>query len=792
MLDQASLRRFEARCTQESPPPCRQYCPFHLDVRAFLKSLSQGKADEARKLYERHVPLPNLMAVLCDAPCEEVCLRRDYGGSLALHKLEAGVLRNTSYREPLFPLPQKRHAMAVVGAGLAGLTAAYDLARKNYPVTVFYEGEISDAFFGRYRSLQREDGEYAQEAFRVELSKLTQRKVRMESCTIDNALLDDLSRNFAAILVDADAARNIAPERDGVDGETLVWRDRTVCAGFLQKSATGHVFALPSRQAGEGRFAAQTMERVAANLSLTAEREKRQGELHVEVGEVPWKARLEKEGLFTEEEAKEEASRCLECDCMQCVRQCAYMQKYKGYPRLYARQIHNNAAIVKGLHTANALINGCTLCRQCEEICPERFSMAELCLAAREEMVENGLMPPSAHEFALEDMESAQSEACFLALRDLEGDGPRYVFFPGCQLSASRGEQVRALYEWLKERIYEREGGSLSLLLACCGQPAHWAGRKRLFDEERKRIYGAWEELGRPVVLTACASCLAAFREGIPEIEAKSVWEALDEFDVESLRSCHGEEPLISLPNRFSMHDPCAARSNDDWLHAVRSLAKKAGVQAVDPPFSQKTTGCCGYGGLVWCAQPETARAITEHLAESLPYPALASCIMCRDRLAASGKEAWHLLDVLMPHLAANSGNARGIGLGERRIRRARLKASFLGETINEEPSKVSIAGHLIPMLEERHILLSDLEEALSVIEEKKLWFLNVENRHRLGSWRPRRVTFWVEYEVRSGGYYVHDAWCHRMIVPGSGGREADEVIKEQQYCTDGGRRERT
>ena len=62
---------------------------------------------------------------------------------------------------------------------------------------------------------------------------------------------------------------------------------------------------------------------------------------------------------------------------MICVRECVYLQKYKGYPRLYARQIHNNASIVKGLHTANAVINGCALCGQCEELCPENFSMLQ-------------------------------------------------------------------------------------------------------------------------------------------------------------------------------------------------------------------------------------------------------------------------------------------------------------------------------------------------------------------------------------------------------------------------------
>ena len=115
---------------------------------------------------------------------------------------------------------------------------------------------------------------------------------------------------------------------------------------------------------------------------------------------------------YSEAEARQEAARCLQCQCLICVKQCLLLQKYKGYPRVYARQMFNNAAIVMGLHLANELINGCTLCGQCEELCPENFSMSELCLTSRRDMVERGYMPASAHEFALEDMESACGEAC--------------------------------------------------------------------------------------------------------------------------------------------------------------------------------------------------------------------------------------------------------------------------------------------------------------------------------------------------------------------------------------------
>ena len=62
--------------------------------------------------------------------------------------------------------------------------------------------------------------------------------------------------------------------------------------------------------------------------------------------------------------------------------------------------------------------------------------------------------------------------------------------------------------------------------------------------------------------------------------------------------------------------------------------------------------------------------------------------------------------------------------------------------------------------------------------------FENVETGRLLGSWRPRNVTFWVEYERRDGALVLHDAWSHRMTVPGSGGHTGGAA---SACCTDGG-----
>ena len=137
------------------------------------------------------------------------------------------------------------------------------------------------------------------------------------------------------------------------------------------------------------------------------------------------------------------------------------------------------------------------------------------------------------------------------------------------------------------------------------------------------------------------------------------------------------------LPDVFSIQDPCTARHDSAWLAAVRSLAQRAGARVEEPRLTGASTACCGYGGLVWCAQPQTAKAMSDHRAAQLDHPGLASCIMCRDRMAASGKECWHLLDLLLPASGkAQSGAAQGPGLSARRANRAALRRKLLRHTL--------------------------------------------------------------------------------------------------------------
>ena len=62
-------------------PKCRAACPLQMDVRPFLEWMAHGDTPGARKVLERHLPLPGVLGRICEHPCETACVRQGVGGS---------------------------------------------------------------------------------------------------------------------------------------------------------------------------------------------------------------------------------------------------------------------------------------------------------------------------------------------------------------------------------------------------------------------------------------------------------------------------------------------------------------------------------------------------------------------------------------------------------------------------------------------------------------------------------------------------------------------------------------
>jgi NADPH-dependent glutamate synthase beta subunit-like oxidoreductase len=123
--------------------PCKAACPALIDVPGYVRMCAQGKRDEANAIIREKVPFPGILGRVCIRPCEDACRRGEVNEAISICALkryaadgDKGLWKNTNR---LFADTGKK--VAIVGAGPAGLTAAFYLRKKGHAVTIFDAGQ---------------------------------------------------------------------------------------------------------------------------------------------------------------------------------------------------------------------------------------------------------------------------------------------------------------------------------------------------------------------------------------------------------------------------------------------------------------------------------------------------------------------------------------------------------------------------------------------------------------------------------------------------------------------------
>jgi NADH-quinone oxidoreductase subunit F len=123
---------------KEKPlPPCQEACPIGQDVRGYIRLIAQGRFQEAFDVILRTNPLPAICGFICHHPCEEACLRAHLDDPVAIRMLKGFVAMHGGAKKAFSPKRDRKHRVALIGAGPAGLAAARDLAWLGYTVTIF-------------------------------------------------------------------------------------------------------------------------------------------------------------------------------------------------------------------------------------------------------------------------------------------------------------------------------------------------------------------------------------------------------------------------------------------------------------------------------------------------------------------------------------------------------------------------------------------------------------------------------------------------------------------------------
>ncbi|NSW56417.1 MAG: (2Fe-2S)-binding protein [Armatimonadetes bacterium] len=306
--------------------PCHTVCPARMDIPRMIRHIATGEMDEAARVVLEHIPIPSILGRICPAPCEKACRRGDVDSPVAIKLLKRFVgdyLLGRETPRPVHCRPESGKRVAIVGAGPAGLSAAWYLRRMGHACTIIDDrpepggmlryGVTEDALPPRVL-----DGEVgAILAAGVELRS----GVRVGADLPLAALRDEFD---AVVLATGDPAQGtgvgveIIPERatheTGLPGVFVAGSALTPSRSAVRAVGSGRSAALAVNEflhgrapKGEQRPYTVRMGRLSPEeLAEFAADTPKHGRINPSAGEALG---------FLDEEAKAEADRCLHCDC---------------------------------------------------------------------------------------------------------------------------------------------------------------------------------------------------------------------------------------------------------------------------------------------------------------------------------------------------------------------------------------------------------------------------------------------------------------------------------------------
>ncbi len=310
--------------------PCQVTCPAHMDIPLMNRLLAAGKFREALQVVKKDIALPSVLGRICPAPCEGACRRKsiDQAVSICLLKRYAG---DHDLEGDCTWLPEKApdtgRRVTVIGAGPAGLAAAYHLALLGHRCTVIDRNPEPGGSLRKETTpeelppevLQREIGLIARLGVAFAMDQEVDADRYRELSAASDAVVVAVGKGESGI-----AEWGMRMHEKGVEADPRTYRvDDSVV--FVVGSALK-----PSRMAiralGQGKEVAFSVDQLLGGGPVTGERflfNSRFGKLLPEEFDEYLKEsvrgdRLEPASLsegLTAGQVMEEARRCMHCDC---------------------------------------------------------------------------------------------------------------------------------------------------------------------------------------------------------------------------------------------------------------------------------------------------------------------------------------------------------------------------------------------------------------------------------------------------------------------------------------------
>lgn len=347
---------------------------------------------------------------------------------------------------------------------------------------------------------------------------------------------------------------------------------------------------------------------------------------------------------FTKEEAIKEASRCKQCECRKCMKECIMLNDFTNSPKALFEKY-----IAEGFENMDKMIAfSCNECSQCTINCPKDFDLRSIFKDLKREYSKknNGLTPiESLIESDLTQEKESSEEYCISVSGGAKTPAKKktkYVFAPGCSISAYTPSGMENILKHLKDSLGNENVGAL---LQCCGKVTDFIGEEEKFKERNKIAIDKLDEMGAEVIITVCPSCYKIYEKTAKNQKVISYWDLM-----KNLIGIPEEQKNIGVNSdvTFNIHDSCVTRDVESHHESVRWILDELGYNWEEIEKSKTDTRCCGVGGMVCNSNPELFKKVYERRASDFnQHNIVTYCGSCRGTMETAGKDSVHILDLL-------------------------------------------------------------------------------------------------------------------------------------------------
>lgn len=341
---------------------------------------------------------------------------------------------------------------------------------------------------------------------------------------------------------------------------------------------------------------------------------------------------------YTEKIAKNEASRCQQCECRLCVKDCVMLDNFTHSPKLLFGKY-----LKDGYENIDKLVAfSCNECGLCTIKCPKDFKIREVFTAIKEQYVEDNDNKQVIKE--LKDYDRTQAMECSkkysTTILAKDNKKTKYLFVPGCTVPVYSPDLMEKTLEHLRETL----DGEVGAMLKCCGKVTKMNAEIKKFEGRNKLAIDEINSTNADVIITVCPSCYRTCSD-TSDKQVISYWDLIkDKIGLPKGQKGIGETSDVV----FNIHDSCVTRDVTSHHESIRYILNELGYKYEEIEYNGTNTRCCGVGGMVCTSNPELYKKIYERRAKEFKQNhVLTYCGSCRSTFETAGKDSIHILNLI-------------------------------------------------------------------------------------------------------------------------------------------------